>query len=51
MITIVTGKYMVREHLVERGGEHLRKAGHGMINPEEMLYLRWNSQVFKYTLT
>ncbi len=35
---------MVREHLVEPGNEHQRKAGHGIIRPDEMLSLRWNSQ-------
>lgn len=37
-------QYMVREHLVELGNEHQRKAGHGMVRPDEMLSLRWNSQ-------
>ena len=37
-------QYMVREHLVEAGGEHLKKEGHGMLEPGHTLHLRWNSQ-------
>ena len=51
---------MVREHLVEKGNEHQKRAGHGIIRKyhfsinyaiiiivgsDEMLNLRWNSQV------
>eukprot|EP01035_Chromulina_nebulosa_P022748 gene22748-29455_t len=38
-------QYMVREHLVEEGSSYQEKAGHGFIRPNEMLHLRWNSQV------
>jgi len=39
-------QYMVREHLVESGNseEEQSRAGHGIIRPNEMLNLRWNSQ-------
>lgn len=37
-------QYMVREHLLEAGGEHLKEAGHGMIKPGHTLAMRWNSQ-------
>jgi len=38
-------QYMVREHLVEESNAHQRKAGHDMIRPDEMIALRWNSQL------
>jgi NAD+ kinase len=37
-------QYMVREHLLEAGGEHLKEAGHGMVKPGHTLHMRWNSQ-------
>ena len=41
-------QYMVREHLVEdtnsSHSSHHRKLGHGIIRPNEMLNIRWNSQ-------
>jgi len=37
-------QYMVREHLLERGYEHLKARGHGMVGPLQKLNLRWNSQ-------
>jgi len=37
-------QYMVREHLLEAGGEHLKKEGHGMLQPGNTLQMRWNSQ-------
>jgi len=37
-------QYMVREHLLEAGGEHLRGAGHDMVKPGHTLHMRWNSQ-------
>lgn len=38
-------QYMVREHLVEDANStHHRKLGHGIIRPNEMLNIRWNSQ-------
>lgn len=37
-------QYMVREHLLEASGKHLKEAGHGMIKPGHTLHMRWNSQ-------
>jgi len=38
-------QYMVREHLIELGqSEVIKKAGHSIIRPNEMLNLRWASQ-------
>lgn len=39
-------QYMVREHLVEDGtnAEEQRKAGRGIIRPNEFMNIRWNSQ-------
>lgn len=37
-------QYRVREHLVEQGQDHTAGMGHGMISPEEMMLLRWNSR-------
>jgi NAD+ kinase len=37
-------QYMVREHLVEQGSTYQKKGGQGLIRPNEMAVLRWNSQ-------
>lgn len=39
-------QYMVREHLTEAGGDSIgtKEKGHGNINYDQMLHLRWNSQ-------
>lgn len=37
-------QFMVREHLVEEGLSYQKKAGQGIIRPNEMMNLRWNSQ-------
>lgn len=36
-------QYMVREHLLERGYEHLAERGHGMVSPLEKMVVRWSS--------
>ena len=37
-------QYMVREHLTEEGFPEQKSLGHGLISPQHMLDLRWNSQ-------
>jgi len=37
-------QYMVREHLVEEGSTFQKSGGRGLIRPDEMMALRWNSQ-------
>lgn len=37
-------QYMVREQIVEEVNESIKLADGGMISPDEMLLLRWNSQ-------
>ena len=37
-------QYMVREHLVEEGNNSQREEGHGFIQSDSLLHLRWNSQ-------
>jgi len=36
---------MVREHLVEEDSPHQKSLAHGMIQPTEMMHIRWNSQI------
>lgn len=37
-------QYMVREHLTEQGDTKQAERGHGEIQYDQMLHLRWNSQ-------
>eukprot|EP00602_Paraphysomonas_sp_CaronLab_P006285 CAMPEP_0185026702 /NCGR_PEP_ID=MMETSP1103-20130426/11017_1 /TAXON_ID=36769 /ORGANISM="Paraphysomonas bandaiensis, Strain Caron Lab Isolate" /LENGTH=317 /DNA_ID=CAMNT_0027560367 /DNA_START=120 /DNA_END=1073 /DNA_ORIENTATION=- len=37
-------QYMVREHLVEQGQEHLKAAAHGIVGRDQIIKVRWNSQ-------
>jgi NAD+ kinase len=37
-------QYMVREHLVEQGSTYQKKGGYGLVRPNELAVLRWNSQ-------
>ena len=38
-------QYLIREHMIETdSGEDIRKMGHGMVEEDEQLHVRWNSQ-------
>ncbi len=37
-------QYLIREHMVEAdSGDEVRKMGHGMVQGDEQLHVRWNS--------
>lgn len=38
-------QYMIREHLVEEGMDHLKEESHGMVSEGSRVRIRWNSQV------